>query len=679
MGKVYFIFGLHNHQPVGNFDHVFEEAYSKSYFPFLALLDKFPSIKFSLHNSGCLYDWILENKPEYIDILKKMVNRGQVEAVSGGYYEPILPLISDADKIGQIEQMNSFLKKEFSASPTGIWIAERVWEQYLARVINSCDLKYTFLDDTHFRSAGYNEDEFFNYYVTEDSGKEISIFPISKILRYKIPFSQPYEAVEVLSSFARDRNVLVTLFDDGEKFGLWPETYQWVYEKKWLEQFLDLLKDSKLIETVHPKDALNLVPSGGLIYFPSASYEEMGEWVLEPQAFREYERVKNSLKNNNQQQDLNFLTGGIFRNFYRKYARLNYMHKRMLFTSEAIHKTADSKKDKKIFSSLWKSQTNCGYWHGVFGGFYLGHIRGAVFENLIEAETLCDKKYSTEDLVIKESDFTFDGCSKIMVKTPDIISCFSARGGTIQELSLRSEKTNLVNTITRQEESYHKKIKENVASGEGLSSIHDRVVQKESGLDKLLIYDQYQRVALADHLLDKDIDIDKFNNQSGVKTLSNDIYSVSIKKQKGGSFVQYQYQKSDLAFSKKITFPKICSLEILYSFSKSDCFKYSDFGIEFNLSLPSINHIFRKDKTAMSPLSVAGFFKEEKSFVVRDEHKKIDIQFDFDNADVLTQPIYSVSSSESGFEKSYQQIALLFIKRNDKNEFNLSLRIEKLK
>ena len=27
-------------------------------------------------------------------------------------------------------------------------------------------------------------------------------------------------------------------FDDIEKFGIWPETYQWVYEKGWLDNFI---------------------------------------------------------------------------------------------------------------------------------------------------------------------------------------------------------------------------------------------------------------------------------------------------------------------------------------------------------------------------------------------------------------------------------------------------------
>ncbi|MFA5196679.1 MAG: 4-alpha-glucanotransferase, partial [Bacteroidales bacterium] len=148
MGKLYFIFGVHNHQPVGNFPHIFKEAYEKCYFPFLSLLEDFPKIKFCIHNSGPLYDWMKEHGKDYLELLKKMVKRGQVEVVSGGYYEPILPIVSDSDKYGQINLMNDFIKKEFSGKPCGIWTAERVWEPYLARVIGNCGLNYTFLDDT---------------------------------------------------------------------------------------------------------------------------------------------------------------------------------------------------------------------------------------------------------------------------------------------------------------------------------------------------------------------------------------------------------------------------------------------------------------------------------------------------------------------------------------------------
>ncbi len=44
---------LHCHQPVGNFDGVFEEAYNKSYLPFVQALEKHPYDLSSLRAVPC--------------------------------------------------------------------------------------------------------------------------------------------------------------------------------------------------------------------------------------------------------------------------------------------------------------------------------------------------------------------------------------------------------------------------------------------------------------------------------------------------------------------------------------------------------------------------------------------------------------------------------------------------
>ena len=176
------------------------------------------------------------------------------------------------------------MEKEFGSCPKGMWLAERVWEPGLAGIINECGIEYTFLDDTHFRFAGMEQNEFLGYYTTEDQGKPLNIFPISKTLRYKLPFASAQEGIDSLNSFVADHDTLITFFDDGEKFGLWPKTYDWVYNKKWLETFLSYLSDSVTVETIHPSAAIEKFYSNGLAYLPTASYEEMGEWVLTPAA-----------------------------------------------------------------------------------------------------------------------------------------------------------------------------------------------------------------------------------------------------------------------------------------------------------------------------------------------------------------------------------------------------------
>ena len=52
MNKVAFLFCVHNHQPVGNFLHVLENAYEKAYLPFIEVLKKYPFMKISIHYTG---------------------------------------------------------------------------------------------------------------------------------------------------------------------------------------------------------------------------------------------------------------------------------------------------------------------------------------------------------------------------------------------------------------------------------------------------------------------------------------------------------------------------------------------------------------------------------------------------------------------------------------------------
>jgi len=64
---------IHNHQPVGNFGWVFEEAFDRSYGPFLEVLEDYPDIRITLHNTGPLLDWMGEHRPGYLDAVRRCV------------------------------------------------------------------------------------------------------------------------------------------------------------------------------------------------------------------------------------------------------------------------------------------------------------------------------------------------------------------------------------------------------------------------------------------------------------------------------------------------------------------------------------------------------------------------------------------------------------------------------
>jgi alpha-amylase len=109
--KIYLIIGVHNHQPVGNFPFVFEEVYQKAYFPFLTIPERYPRIKITLHYSKVLIKWIEENHFPFLGKVKKLIEAGQVELMSGGFYEPALSIIPDRDKLGQIKMLTEYIEK----------------------------------------------------------------------------------------------------------------------------------------------------------------------------------------------------------------------------------------------------------------------------------------------------------------------------------------------------------------------------------------------------------------------------------------------------------------------------------------------------------------------------------------------------------------------------------------
>jgi len=194
-GNLRLILALHNHQPIGNFDGVFEQSYQESYRPFLDVISDYPDIPFALHTSGSLLEWLEVHRPEYVERLRGLVDRGQTEIIGGAYFEPILANIPRRDRIGQIRSFTDHLEAVFQTTVRGMWMPERVWEQAFAGDLTAAGIRYTILDDHHFKCGGLTSDRLMGYYVTEDEGRLLSVLPGSERLRYLIPFQDPNDTI----------------------------------------------------------------------------------------------------------------------------------------------------------------------------------------------------------------------------------------------------------------------------------------------------------------------------------------------------------------------------------------------------------------------------------------------------------------------------------------------------
>ena len=232
---IHLLFAVHNHQPVGNFDFIFERAYERAYQPFLEVLERHPDVRVSVHYSGILLDWLEKNRPEYLKSVRALCEAGRVESLGGGYYEPILPMLTESDRRGQVEALSARIESLFGERPRGMWLAERVWEPSLVASIADAGIEYVVLDGSHFKMVGKSDADLEGWFETEDQGRRLKLLPIHDAVRDTIPFRDVEDVIAQLRAMndagraAGNRRVQVVFGDDGEKFGDWPDTYETVY------------------------------------------------------------------------------------------------------------------------------------------------------------------------------------------------------------------------------------------------------------------------------------------------------------------------------------------------------------------------------------------------------------------------------------------------------------------
>jgi len=683
------LLAIHNHQPVGNFSHVLETSFQKAYLPFTKALTEHPHIRVTLHYSGFLLEWLKENHPEFIDRLCRLVEEKQVELMSGGFYEPILTTLYESDKLGQIEKLTSFLRDTFRADPKGMWLAERVWEPHLAESLHNAGAEYIVIDDHHFIMAGLRGEALHGYYLTEEKGKILNVFPGSERLRYLIPFRPVEETLAFLKEMRNTSEApLAIMGDDGEKFGVWPGTYRSVYEEGWLSSFFEALEENRdWIELKLFTEVLHSHAPRGRIYLPTSSYMEMAEWSLLQNASEEFRHLKERLTEAGLEEEARpFLAGGFWRNFFSKYPESNRMHKKMLFVSEKIHHLPDGKEKADALNELWQGQCNDAYWHGVFGGLYLPHLRTGIYRHLIRAEAIADNLLHdgrTAWLDAFHTDLDKNGAEEMILNSESYTMIFAPhQGGTLIGLDFKPRSFNLQDTFTRVPEFYHKAIgaASTAPQEEGVQTIHHQVMAKEEGLADQIVYDPYPRHSLIDHFFSDNESLEAFRRgeygEEGdfitgpyTTSLATSERETLLTLTREGTVCPTKDAGTPRTVLVKKTIRAIAgepSVTVDYNIRNGGAEVLSNrFGVEFNITLlagnaPDRYYRINGEKPAAPHLAGTGETGVVDNIALTDEWSGIEWRLTADQpGDLWRFPIETVSQSEGGFEKIYQGSCLL--------------------
>jgi 4-alpha-glucanotransferase len=672
---------LHNHQPIGNFDGVFEQAYQDSYRPFLEVFRRYPSLKIGLHTSGSLMEWLAAHHPEYLDELAELASQERIEIIGGAFYEPILSMIPRRDRIGQIRRYTQWLEARLRCKVRGMWIPERVWEPTMVGDLAAADIQYTVLDDFHFRNAGLPPELLDGYFISEDDGAILAIFPGSERLRYTIPFAAPEATIDHLRMLAERRPEAVVVFgDDGEKFGTWPETKKHVYEDGWLTGLFDaLVANESWIKTTTLAEAVDNVPPNGKIYLPDSSYREMTEWALPPAQLLEYERVRHELEHDPRWPVLSqFVRGGFWRNFKVKYPEADEMYTRMLMISRRVVEAEERRQDRALVdaarSELYRGQCNCSYWHGAFGGIYLPHLRNAVYRSLIAADNLLDRAADRTEPWIEAvvGDFNLDARQEVFLANDKLATLVRPwRGGIMYELDVRAICLNLLATLARQPEAYHRKVLAGANAGDNsVSSIHERVVFKQPGLNERLQYDSLPRKSLIDHFHDSDITLAAVATGKALERgdFATGAYEARLRRNPHRIQVQLSRQGNawgqPLKITKGITLESGSStLEIAYLIEGIQPGQSFHFSVEFNFAgMPAgldDRYFHDGDGRRLGHLGQQLDLHDARTMNLVDEYLGIDVGWKASRPSGLwTYPVETVSQSEGGFELVHQSVVV---------------------
>jgi alpha-amylase len=615
---------FHNHQPVGQLPWAYEDAWHDSYEPFLDVLEKHPRVKIALHYTGSLLEWLEAHRPQTLKRVRALVEKGQVEILGGGYYEPILAIWPRTDQEEQVARLSSTVERIFGQKPRGIWLAERVWEASLAPVLSDCGVDFTFVDSSVFEDAGLNEHQMLGTF--QQCGAPLQLFPINRELRYHIPWNPVEQSIEYLKDLSRraPNDAVVVFADDGEKFGAWPGTYDYIFGEGWLDSFFAALETNESwLQTVLPSEYSTQFATREELNLPPGSYPEMQEW-----------------------------SGGNWRNFFEKYPESRDIYREVLRASDAVHSAPEHPQFALALTHVLRAQANDALWHGVFGGLYLRHLRQALYSEAAKAQLLIDgSKPFARVMAQDEGEAIIETESqKIGVRTV---------GGHAFLWTSKNAQHNILSSLRRYRESYHTDVAQS---------------------------DWYPRGALLDHFFGDSVTPESFASaryaeQGDFCSEPWDMHSVNSESQ-----IKLQLHRDGFVWTRNASHQAIhaplrltktlllqagsSSLQVEYSFCNTGTETFVTWwGTEWNVALSGVDlperHYHADNHKQQLALDEFASFENVQNTIAADRWLQLWIEWQFpEPVSMWHVPISTISQKEGGaIEETPQSSAFVFHKR----------------
>lgn len=140
------------------------ESQLNQYYKMFHFLFSHPSYRFSLSIPGRQLDLFSRLHREITVVLSDLVGNKQVELLGGAYYEPLLPNILPADRVGQIELYTTALRRHTGKRPRGMVIPNNAWDPSLVTCLKTCSMDFVLMDS---RLIPQYKNQFLPYIIQE--------------------------------------------------------------------------------------------------------------------------------------------------------------------------------------------------------------------------------------------------------------------------------------------------------------------------------------------------------------------------------------------------------------------------------------------------------------------------------------------------------------------------------
>lgn len=431
MSQVHICYSLKSSRIGPEQKEIFEKDYENVYKPAAKFLYSHPEFRMSFAFNGVQIDFLQKEYPEFIEILRELISRRQIEILGGGYYDPAFPLLFPMDRTGQIEFLTSTLRSVTGKRPRGITLCASIWDYSLVSCFYNCGMDYVLLDD----SLIPDEKQKFVPLIMSDKGKTISILPLYQEFKPEIQ-DAPRDYLNLISKkiakssknspkplkeCVKGLNIQFTHeeFQSLLRSGYLEKLYREISEKK---DFFDFETPITLV-----KEAKLRIP----VYIASGMSREVGQWGIEP-----YRAVK---------ADRHYPVS--IYDFFQIYPQSRALYDRMLYVSMLVNQShGDKLRKTSAREKLWEAQNGDGFICTSKGAFVSATYRQQAYKKLTEAEKIARQCGEFKETFVSY-DYTGDGLNEYICRMNKYFAVISLGGGAIRELDVLQNSGNFADNL----------------------------------------------------------------------------------------------------------------------------------------------------------------------------------------------------------------------------------------